>query len=251
MTPTRILLLGTGNAFNHGERHSTVFLVRPARGPGILVDAGPTVGLSLERSGVDTAEIGRVLFTHLHGDHIAGWPFLLLRLLFVERRTRPLDVWGPPGTRDRLGRLFDLCYGDILEREGTFEIRYHETGPGARGVDLGDGIAADTFAMEHHETSVGWLLRTGSATIGISGDTAWCAGVEELARASDLLILECTLETPGEARHVSLEEIREHAALWEGKRVVLVHLTPGVPEALAREPIEGVETATEGLVVEA
>ena len=88
---------------------------------------GPTAAFRIQHFQVDLGELDRVFFTHLHGDHTAGWPFLLLQLAVREGRTRPLDVHGPRGLRACLEGLARLCYGELLEPGAVgFEIRYHE-----------------------------------------------------------------------------------------------------------------------------
>ncbi|HXV76470.1 MAG TPA: MBL fold metallo-hydrolase, partial [Candidatus Polarisedimenticolaceae bacterium] len=92
MDRSSVRFLGTGTAFNHAGRRSQSFLVRAAGQSPFLVDAGPTVMVPLMQEGSAYDEIDRLFVTHLHGDHTAGWPFLLLHLVILARRRRPFDV---------------------------------------------------------------------------------------------------------------------------------------------------------------
>jgi ribonuclease BN (tRNA processing enzyme) len=251
MSAIDLHLLGTGNAFNLDGRASAAVLVKTAQGPAFLVDAGPTVGLSLAAHGVDTSQLDVVFFTHLHGDHIAGWPFLLLRLALIDRRTRPLDVVGPPGTRAHLQGLMDLCYPELIApARSTCEVRFRELAVAdARGIDCGEGPRFDTFAIDHHPTSLAYAFHVDGGVIGVSGDTRWCPALEALIAASDLLVLECTSVERLEAKHVCVDDLREHAALFRGRRTFLVHLDDTVAAALARAPVPGVEAGRDGQVV--
>jgi len=247
---TGIQFLGTGDAWNSEGRHHQAILLRLAEGV-VLVDAGATVCLSLDQAGVRSDELDRIFITHLHGDHIAGWPFLLLRMVFQDRRTRPLSISGPPGLRETFESLARLCYSDSsLYEKIAFEITYEELPvEERRGVDC-SGVLLDTFVMAHHSTSLGYVFSSGASRIGISGDTGWCPGLERLVEAGETLVLECTtLEEEG-PKHLSLDELRSHRALFEGKSVFLVHLGEGVTEALAREPLTGFKAASDGLAVE-
>jgi ribonuclease BN (tRNA processing enzyme) len=249
MASPRIHFLGTGNAFNTDGRGSPSVGVEPAGGPASLVDIGPTTLAAMQRQGVDPAGFDRLFVTHLHGDHIAGWPFLLLHLVLRLRRSRPFDVFGPPGTRDCLESLARLCWGELVERQG-FPLRYHEHGvQPARGLDAGAGLTFDLYPMRHHESSVGYLLRFDGQRLGISGDTAWCPSLERLAAACDSLVLECSSVERQPVAHISLDELREGRERLEARRVFLVHLTDEVARALARDPIAGVDATHDGLTV--
>ena len=251
MSGAKIHFLGTGDAWHsEGRLHQAILLQFDDES--LLVDAGSTVCLSLDRGGIATAELDRLFITHLHGDHIAGWPFLLLRMVFQDERTRPLLITGPPGTRETLESLARLCYSDSsLYEKIAFEILYQELPiEERRAVDC-SGIQVDTFPMVHHATSLGYVFSCGDSRIGISGDTGWCAGFERLVEASDWLLIECTtLERAGE-KHLSLEELRAQAGLFSGKRTFLVHLGAGVAGALADDPVEGIRAAADGMVIEA
>ncbi len=247
--------LGTGNAFNtDGRGNSALLLSRSERAS--LIDAGPTVVADIEAAGVDTATVDRVVLTHLHGDHIAGWPFLLLRFLFIDRRTRPVEVIGPQGSRARLEGLAELCYGSILSAdELPFAVEYRELAVEcADGIDCGQGVALDTVPVEHHESSIGLVFHLDSGgesvVLGVSGDTAWCDGLEEIIRRSDAAVIECTLLDPSTSRHVSLAEIRAHAALLGGRRVFIVHSMDAVARSLGKQPIDGVSCVTDGQLIE-
>jgi ribonuclease BN (tRNA processing enzyme) len=249
--PQKILFLGTGNAFNTDGRGSQSIWVEPHGGAPFLVDAGPTVLASMNRYGVDPQALERVFITHLHGDHIAGWPFLLLHSLFLARRTRPLQVFGPKGTRQRLETLAASCYDELVPNANlAFEIQYHELAVAeTTGVDAGAGLHFDVVPLEHHPTSIGYRFSVAGKTIGVSGDTRWCPGLEKLAKGCDLLLLECTcLEKPDFA-HVSLEEVRGGFDRLGAKRLALVHLSDDVARALAQQPIPDVVAAEDGMIL--
>ena len=98
-----IVALGTGDAFNAGGRGHTCWLVEDEQGA-CLVDAGGQALAALRRAGCAPDRIAAVHFTHLHGDHTAGWPFLLLDGMYRSQRTAPLDVTGPPAPASGCGR---------------------------------------------------------------------------------------------------------------------------------------------------
>jgi ribonuclease BN (tRNA processing enzyme) len=242
-----VQLLGTGTAFNEDGRGSQAILVRPAAGGALLLDVGPTAPAAMMRFGVATDGIDRLLVTHLHGDHTAGWPLLALHLRFLDRRSRPFHVHGPAGVRACLEGLLGLCYDDVVAAGLGFEVRYQELALAvARDLEAGE-LRFDALPMEHHRTSLAYRLRLGSRVLAVSGDTRWCSNLELLARGADLLILECTSREPHPHAHVSLRELREKIDRLECERIVLIHLPDEVAVELAADPIPRVACGHDGL----
>lgn len=240
---------GTGTAFHHDGRGSQCLLVEPRSELPFLVDAGPTAVCAMERFEWDFSRVGRLFVTHLHGDHTAGWPFVLLNLGMLQQRREAIDVFGPAGVRDHLEGLARLCYGDLLmpERLG-FELRYHELAIAeARQVVTG-GLRFDVAPLEHHPTSIGYRFHLEDGSVAVTGDTRWCPALEELARESDLVVVECTSLEPTEQAHLSLREIREKVGRLGRGRLILTHLTDEVAAALAADPIARIVAAHDGMV---
>jgi len=250
-TRTKIQFLGTGDAFNTDGRGSQCIWVQPRQGPQFLVDAGPTALAAMGRHRVDPGRIGAIFFTHLHGDHIAGWPFLLLHAKFIARRTAPLAVVGPKGSRNRLGVLAGSCYEEITS-PGTlpFRVRFAELPVRRRaGWRSPLGFDVDVVPMDHHPSSIGFRFHLSGATIAVTGDTRWCTGLEELSADSDLLVLECTCLRKPDYAHVSLEELRSGIERLRARRIVLTHLSNEVARALKRRPLPGVTAAEDGMIL--
>jgi len=254
MTAARLRFLGTGNAFHADGRGSPGLLVEPAAGPAFLVDCGPTALPALRGAAIETATIARLFLTHLHGDHTAGWPFVLLDLVHRARRRDRFDVVGPPGTRAALEGLVRHCYPEVLDDPG-FPLAVLEV-PVADAPErsFGPALAAATWTVHHHPSSIAWRFRVGvpphAGTLAVSGDTGWCPNLVSLAEGADLLVLECTSVEPEMPTHLSLAELRACAGTLRATRVLLVHLPDAVAEALARDPIARVEAASDGLTVD-
>src|SRR5439155_1399530 len=108
---------------------------------------GATALAALKRLGRDPDQIDAVHFTHLHGDHIGGWPFLLVDAVYRSQRRKPLLVTGPKGTRERLQALWAACYAAAAERPLPFAVEVRELSPGDRVEILGRTV--QVFRAQH------------------------------------------------------------------------------------------------------
>jgi len=50
------------------------------------------------------------LISHLHGDHFAGIPFFILDAQLVSKRTTPLTIAGPVGTKNRILEAMEVMF---------------------------------------------------------------------------------------------------------------------------------------------
>src|SRR5437763_8625401 len=102
MPEVRVRFLGSGDAFASGGRFQTCFYLEGAAEP-MLIDCGATALIAMKRAGINPAAVGWVALSHLHGDHFGGLPWLILDGQF-SKRTKPLQIAGPPGTQERLAQ---------------------------------------------------------------------------------------------------------------------------------------------------
>ena len=104
----RLTLLGTGTPWPSARRMSTANLVETGADI-LLIDAGRAVAAQLARLDRHPRDIDAVFLTHHHFDHISGLDDLLLSA-WNDGRTRPVRIFGPPGTRAILDTLFRVVY---------------------------------------------------------------------------------------------------------------------------------------------
>ena len=212
----RVTALGSGDAFCSGGRGHTCWLIDDERGT-FTVDFGATALGALKRLGRDPDGIGAVHFTHLHGDHIGGWPFLLVDAVYRSRRRSPLVVSGPPGTKDRLQALWVSCYAVAAERPLPFAVEVRELEPGDRVELAGRSVLA--FRARHMSPpQIALSLRIGD--LAFTGDAAEIA--EGLCDGATLLCAECTNLGESTAEHIGWQTLREN--LPAVPRVLLGHL---------------------------
>ena len=226
----KVTALGSADAFFSAGRGHTAWLVEDEQGV-CSVDFGATALLALKRLGRDPEDLGAIHFTHLHGDHIAGWPFLLVDAVYRKPRKAPLIVSGPSGTRKRLEMLWAACYARAAETPLPFEVTFHELRVGDT-VRLG-GRMVRAFAAQHMSPpDVALCLRIGE--LAFTGDTgAIPAG---LCDGAKLLCTECTdFSAPSgdPPRHLAWKALA--AALPDVPRILVAHLGADAREAIPRD----------------
>jgi len=117
---TRLITLGTrgGPQPTVGRAQSSNLLI--VNGGLYVVDAGPGITRRLTRAGINTANIDNIFITHLHDDHTGGLGELLT-LQYNLNRTKPVNVYGPPGTETLVKALMQVLTisSDIRISDGT------------------------------------------------------------------------------------------------------------------------------------
>ncbi len=102
-----ICLLGTGGTLPLMNRWLTSLMVR-YKGHAVLIDCGEGTQIAAQRAGVTLKPIDKILFTHLHADHISGLPGLLLTM-GNQGRTEELSIVGPVGTERAVHALRSIA----------------------------------------------------------------------------------------------------------------------------------------------
>jgi ribonuclease BN (tRNA processing enzyme) len=244
--PVRITFLGTGSAFSDGGRCHAAYLIQSSTGT-LLLDCGPTVLASLKRLHLPTSWIDRILISHFHGDHFAGLPFLFLEYVYVEPRTKPLVIAGPPGGEESVRRIFETMYPDASSEPLPYPVEYIETLPN-RKLLLGD-VEIIPFSVPHqnHPISLGFELLVEGRKIVYTGDSGWTEDFVSRTQGADLFICECTFFETRLDTHIDYPRIAENLTRLNAKRIILTHLGEEVQSR--RQEID-LELASDGLSIQ-
>lgn len=240
-----VTFAGSGDAFGSGGRmQACVRLSAPGHAT-LLLDCGATSLPALRRLGLDPGEISAVVVSHLHGDHFGGLPFLILDGQFT-RRTRPLTVLGPPGTRDRLAATMEALFPGSGAARRRFPTEVWELAPGASATVAGAAVTA--WAADHASGAPALILRVGygGRVIAYTGDTAWTDAIPAAAAAADLLIAEAYYRDKPIPYHLRLADLVAHRERLTARRIVLTHMSADVLADPAGIPFD---TAEDGLVL--
>jgi ribonuclease Z len=249
----RIVLLGTGTPILETDRQGPATLVQTGDA-NLLFDAGRGVSVQLHRTGLSPADLDALFITHHHADHITDLGDVLLRV-WQGGREAPFPVYGPQGTGAIVIPLLDQVY----RREIAFSlamsrqlgetplpihdlIRVREIEPGTIALDDNTTIRAEyvdhgsSIMPRDQWPCLGYRVQSAGKSVVLSGDTIVCAGLEDLARQTDLLIQCCylaqaELDSPEFALladHViaSSRDLGRFAAQTGVQKLVLTHIRP-------------------------
>jgi ribonuclease Z len=249
-----VVLLGTGYPRPDPNRAgpSTAVVVGEKW---FVVDAGRGTTMRLAGTELPYEKMRAVFLTHLHSDHTAGLPDLFDTSWQFGRKTTPLELYGPPGTKQLAKAMLQFFAEDIHLRRDLLEkhpaagatIRTHIV---REGVVYDDGeVKVTAFAVDHRpvQHAFGYRFEAQGQTIVISGDTRPTENLVKYAKGADILVLEAYLpehflrvDTPEVAArlmsyHTSAEEAGVLAAKAGVKTLVLTHLIPGNADETFRE----------------
>ena len=127
-TRTQIVMLGTGTPIPDPDRSGPAVAI-VIDSVAYLFDAGAGVmrraaaaGLkgivpfgARTAGGQPSPRFERIFITHLHSDHTLGLADAIFTP-WIQGRSKPVDIYGPPGTSRLVSRILDGNAEDIAER---------------------------------------------------------------------------------------------------------------------------------------
>jgi ribonuclease Z len=238
-------LLGTGAALADADRTTTMVAFESVDSV-IVVDCGGDVVQRLLAAGIDLDRIQAMILSHEHPDHVSGFPLFMEKIWLAGRR-RPIPVHGPEAALSQARRIFESF--DTDGWQGMPEIEW-------KPVELEEGvelIADDRWRVtaapgEHSVPVIGVRVEDvqGGGSVAYSADTAPAEAIERLAKNADILVHEAGGDHES---HTTVEEAAKLAARAGARRLVLVHLPPGLSSdelSEAQAHFEHVEYGSDG-----
>ncbi len=266
---SKIVLLGTGNPNPDPERSGPSVAVVVGEtsyiidfGPGVVRRAAAAYKAGIK--GPNARNLKRAFLTHLHSDHTAGYPDLILTPWVMER-DEPLEVHGPPGIKEMTEHILAAYQVDIDERinglqpsnEIGYKVNTHEIKPGVIYED--SNVRVEAFRVNHGSLEAyGFKFFTPDRTITISGDTGPMDDLIEKYYSTDVLIHEVYSvkgyeNYPAEWKryhssvHTSSHNLAEIASMAKPGLLILYHQLFGT--ASEEQLLDEVQSGYDGKVV--
>ncbi|MDO5030729.1 MAG: MBL fold metallo-hydrolase [Corynebacterium sp.] len=229
----RLKVLGCTGSMGGPLAPASGYFVELDNGRTFAMDMGPGVLVELQKV-ADPAACD-LLLTHVHPDHTADIPGLLVWRRFhptAPAKNRNLLV-GPGDIHTRIGVMCAAMGNeDDANLDDTFEqIVCHPGESFNVGGHPDDGGAVVTpYSMIHPVPTVGYRIEADGQVFAYSGDSAWTDQLVELARDADVFVCEATWCSNEEGNppnmHMSGYEAGRAASLAGVKRLVLTHIPP-------------------------
>jgi ribonuclease Z len=250
VSPTKVILLGTGNPNPnpHNSGPSLLVLVDDTPyvfdfGTGIMRQASaltPQYGGNIKN--LEIKNIKTSFLTHMHSDHTLGYADLIITP-WLMGRDAPLEVYGPDGLVSMTKNILNAYRDDIeyrvygsepINNHQGWHTNAHEISEGL--VYRDDNIKVEAFLVNHGTWSnaYGYRITSPDKIIVISGDTAPCKNIIKFGCGADILIHEVYYKKGYDKRdilwkkyhslhHTSTYQLAEIANRIKPKLMVLTH----------------------------
>jgi ribonuclease BN (tRNA processing enzyme) len=243
---TQVVLLGTGTPNADPDRSGPAVAIVVNDTP-YLVDFGPGVVRRASAAfrkgikGLAVKNLDLAFVTHLHSDHTAGYPDLILTPWVLERK-EPLKVYGPKGIKEMTSQILRAYREDIAIRlsggepsnKTGYRVIAHEIKPGVVYKD--ENVTVKAFLVSHGSwaEAYGFRFETPDRVIVVSGDCRPSASVIQNCNGCDVLIHEVYSQTGFATRtpdwqkyhsryHTSSVELAEMASKARPGLLILYH----------------------------
>jgi ribonuclease Z len=196
----KVTLLGTGTPVPMIERFGPSILVE-AGTEKLLFDCGRGASIRLNQLGISLSAVTAVFFTHLHSDHVVGFPDLWLTGWLPPpfgHRTQPMHVYGPVGTAQMMIHLRRAYADDIRIRMADEKLPVTGVGIVTKEIAEGpvydkNGVKVIAFNVLHGEfikPAFGYRIEYGGHSVVLSGDTQYSENLIQFAKGTDVLFHE-------------------------------------------------------------
>lgn len=205
----QLITLGTGSgpiAEPDQARYASALIVN---GKTYLIDASNGVANQLAKAKINYTKIDNIFLSHHHDDHNADLG-TVMGLAWDRRRPNPINVYGPPGTKEILaafmqyfGRNADIRNSDVrrpielkdffisheIEKDGQFFKDENVTVTAVENTHF-SGFKPGTPA-HGRDKSYGFRFDIGDKSVMFTGDTGYSEAVIKLAKGADIYVSEC------------------------------------------------------------
>lgn len=194
---TELILLGTAGGPAPKPTRCAPAQVVVVDGAAYVIDCGNGVARQLVHAGVPLDTVRTVQLTHHHSDHNADYGNLF-QLAWAANLQHRVAAYGPPPLQEITRHFLAMNRFDIDTRVADEGLRpldeliapVEVTDDGLLHEDENVRISATLVEHPPIATALAYRIDTADRSIVISGDTAPCNNLVQLARRADVLVHE-------------------------------------------------------------
>ncbi len=213
----KLTFLGTGNAFGIGGRRQSSYLIEGSYT--LLLDCGPSTIPALRGKNKSFLDIDAILLSHLHPDHYLGIPQLVIENYYVLKRVKPVPVYCPIGTKEKINDVARVLYTPEVADHVNKILIFHEFGADEKRDIPGGSVT--TIEADHSDCARMQIIQMDDKKIGYTGDSAFLKESLNKLLQADIVITEASSNGYSIPHHTTLEEL----LTLENKNVVPIYLT--------------------------
>ena len=219
----KVTIMGSGTMVPSNERNSSGVLLEH-KNTFSMVDFGYGTMHKLLKKGLTYHDIDRIYFTHNHPDHFCDLvPFLFASRYPNDPRKKDLEIIAAPGFKIFFDNLMRAYKNWLIPTSYKVKILEQD-----EETKLYDGLSVTSKKVKHIELSRGYRFEfPNGKSFAVSGDTDYCAGMIDLGKEVDLMILECS--TPDNMKvqgHMTPTECGKLAHQANCRKLCLTHFYP-------------------------
>ena len=268
---SRITFLGTSSAIPTKTRNHMSILLS-YKNENILIDCGEGTQRQFRKANINPCNLTRLLITHFHGDHVFGLPGLF-QTLGLNNYQKTLYIYGPKGTKEFIKKLYETFIHTkkismiVEEVNGTFietpdfkitalhldhdsptngymfeekdklridknklkKLKLSEKNPELGKLAKGIDIKINNKLIKYKDLT----YKQKGKKISFIFDTGLCNNAKNLAKDSDLAIIEATFlesseggkEKAKEYKHLTAAQAGRLAKQGKAKELILIHFS--------------------------
>lgn len=187
-------------------------------------------------------KIDKILITHMHGDHIADIPFLLMYLYKAKKITRKTTIIGPIGIEKKVEQLFKVYNYDFFNKKREY-IEFIELKPDEilYNSEINYKIKAISVLHGKEKIAYGYIL---DDALGFTGDSSLCKGVEYIIKNSKITIADCS-RIEGNKSHMGIDNLKYLIEKYD-KPIITTHMKDETREELNNLKIPNIIVEEDG-----
>lgn len=224
-----MILTVIGSCANQISNREGVSLLIESGHDNLLIDCGPGIVAAFGRCCRKTSVTNNVLLTHVHADHMAGFPYFVWNRNFECMGSTPpkdLHVYGENETVSLAKHMLEYCYPELTF---PFKVIYHVI---KAGESFNSGmLKIETISANHAVPCVSAVVSVGSKRLVYTSDTIYNEQLVDKAQNADVLVHEGMMPKSMDAlankvKHSTAFSAGKFAYDVNAKQLLMVHIAP-------------------------